>query len=58
MKLTIRDEILSAMVVYGFLTYGEGKVSIPNRELMEKSVDFVKEAPVQISYCKYARQNW
>lgn len=26
MKLTTRDEILSAMVVYGFLTYGEGKV--------------------------------
>lgn len=25
------DEIFSAMVVYGFLTYKDGKVSIPNR---------------------------
>lgn len=30
------DEIYSAMVVYGFLSYLNGKVCIPNRELMEK----------------------
>ncbi len=34
MSLTTRDEILSAMVVYGFLTYYNGCVSIPNHELM------------------------
>lgn len=34
MKLTTRDEIFSAMVVYGFLSYENGKVSIPNKELM------------------------
>lgn len=45
MKLTTRDEILSAMVVYGFLTYGEGKVSIPNRELMEKYNDMLLKEP-------------
>ena len=36
MNLSTRDEIYSAMVVYGFLSYLNGKVSIPNRELMEK----------------------
>ena len=35
MNLTTRDEIFSAMVVYGFLNYENGKVSIPNKELME-----------------------
>ena len=36
MNLSTRDEIYSAMVVYGLLTYDNGKVCIPNRELMEK----------------------
>ncbi len=36
MELGSRDEIYSAMVVYGLLTYDEGKVYIPNRELMEQ----------------------
>ena len=36
MNLSTRDEIYSAMVVYGFLRYLNGKVCIPNRELMEK----------------------
>lgn len=35
-QLDTRDEILSAMVVYGFLSYYDGKVRVPNRELMEK----------------------
>lgn len=35
MNLSTRDEIYSAMVVYGFLSYLNGKVCIPNRELME-----------------------
>ena len=34
--VTTRDEILSAMVVYGFLSYSEGKLRIPNHELMLK----------------------
>lgn len=34
MSLTTKDEIFSAMVVYGFLTYHRGCVSIPNHELM------------------------
>ena len=36
LQLDSRDEILSAMVVYGFLAYHDGKLSIPNLELMEK----------------------
>lgn len=36
MNLSTRDEIYSAMVVYGFLSYLNGKVCIPNKELMEK----------------------
>ncbi|MCC8151248.1 MAG: hypothetical protein LIO96_07295 [Lachnospiraceae bacterium] len=34
MHLSTRDEIFSAMVVYGFLNYENGKVQIPNKELM------------------------
>lgn len=34
MNLETREEIFSAMVVYGFLSYDSGKISIPNRELM------------------------
>lgn len=38
-NLQTKDEIFSAMVVYGFLSYENGKVSIPNKELMEKFAD-------------------
>lgn len=36
LKLDSRDEILSAMVVFGFLAYHDQILSIPNAELMEK----------------------
>lgn len=45
MNLSTRDEILSAMVVYGFLSYENGKVSIPNRELMGKFTDLLQKEP-------------
>ena len=35
-EISTQDEILSAMVVYGFLTYYEKKLRIPNHELMLK----------------------
>lgn len=35
-QLNSRNEILSAMAVYGFLSYYGGEIRIPNRELMEK----------------------
>lgn len=34
-EMNTRDEILSAMVVYGFLLYHDGYLRIPNHELME-----------------------
>ena len=36
LQLNTRDEILSAMVVFGFLSYYNGCLKIPNHELMEK----------------------
>ena len=36
LELNSRDEILSAMVVFGFLSYHDHELRIPNRELMEK----------------------
>ncbi|MCD8148556.1 MAG: ATP-binding protein [Clostridiales bacterium] len=36
MHLSTKDEIFSAMVVYGFLNYEDGKVHIPNKELMDE----------------------
>ncbi|MCD7893027.1 MAG: ATP-binding protein [Erysipelotrichaceae bacterium] len=35
-NLDIRDEILSSMVIFGFLTYRDGYLYIPNHELMLK----------------------
>ena len=51
MNLTTKDEIFSAMVVYGFLSYEKGCVSIPNRELMDKfSAMLQKEASLGYVY--------
>ena len=35
-ELNTKNQIFSAMVVYGLLTYEDGEVFIPNRELMDK----------------------
>ncbi|MDO5550176.1 MAG: AAA family ATPase, partial [Lachnospiraceae bacterium] len=45
MELKTRDEIFSAMVVYGFLNYENGYVSIPNKELMDKFAEMVQKEP-------------
>lgn len=44
-QLKTKEEIFSAMVVYGFLSYEKGKVSIPNRELMDKFTDMLQKEP-------------
>ena len=44
-NLETKEEIFSAMVVYGFLSYENGSVSIPNRELMEKFSDMLQKEP-------------
>lgn len=36
MEINSREQIYSAMVVYGLLTYEDGAVLIPNKELMDK----------------------
>lgn len=36
MELHTKDEIYSAMVIYGLLTYMDGEVFIPNKELMDQ----------------------
>lgn len=41
MNLKTRDEIFSAMVVYGFLSYDNGYVVIPNNELMSQFSDML-----------------
>ncbi len=40
-----RDEILSAMTVYGYLNYHNGCVRIPNRELWEEFDRIIQEEP-------------
>ena len=48
MDVTTKEEIFSAMVVYGFLSYDDGNVYIPNKELMDK---FVK-LPIFTASCR------
>lgn len=42
-ELETKDQIYSAMVVYGLLTYYDGEVFIPNKELMDKFNDLLLE---------------
>jgi hypothetical protein len=51
MNLTTKDEIFSAMTVYGFLSYENGCVHIPNKELMNKFNEMLmKEASLGYVY--------
>ena len=43
MQLSTKDEIYSALVVYGLLTYEDGCVFIPNRELTESYAAMMKK---------------
>lgn len=43
MNLDSKDEIFSALAVYGFSSYENGKVCIPNKELVEKFTDMLKK---------------
>lgn len=44
MELGTKDEVFSAMLVYGFLNYENGCVSIPNGELMEEFKSTITQA--------------
>lgn len=43
MNLSTRDEIFSAMVVYGFLSCHAGEVNIPNKELMDQFNEMIQK---------------
>lgn len=45
LDLKTKEEIFSAMVVYGFLSYENGKVSIPNKELGDKFSEMLQREP-------------
>ena len=45
MSLTTKEEIFSAMVVYGFLSSEQGKVFIPNKELMDQFEEMLLKEP-------------
>lgn len=45
MNLTSKNEIFSAMTIYGFLCYEKGCVRIPNHELMERFDDMLRKEP-------------
>ena len=44
-ELKTKEKIFSAMVVYGFLSYENGKVSIPNKELMDQFTEMLQKEP-------------
>ena len=52
-----KDEIFSAMVVYGFLNYQNGYVSIPNKELMDKFVEVVQREPSMGNVYKLTKES-
>lgn len=41
MEINSREQIYSAMVIYGLLTYENGEVLIPNKELMDKYTELL-----------------
>lgn len=57
MELKTRDEIFSAMVVYGFLNYENGFVSIPNKELMDKFAEVVQREPSMGNVYKLTKES-
>ena len=57
MELKTKDEIFSAMVVYGFLNYEDGYVSIPNKELMGRFADMVQREPSLGNVYRLTRQS-
>jgi len=39
----IKEELYSKMVTFGFLTYYNDEISIPNEELLEKFIMFLRD---------------
>lgn len=51
MNLATRNEIFSAMVVYGFLNYEKGYISVPNQELMQRFEEMLKKESSLVLPC-------
>ena len=56
MNLSTKNEIFSAMVVYGFLSYENGKVRIP-KELMEKFDEMLQKEESFRLYLSFSKKN-
>ena len=52
-----KNEIFSAMIVYGFLSYENGEVRIPNKELMNKFDDMIHKVS-KLKAQKYNKKKW
>ena len=57
MSLSTKDEIFSAMLVYGFLSYEKGKVRIPNKELMDKFRNMLRKENSQGYVFRLAKES-
>ena len=57
MNLTTKNEIFSAMIVYGFLSYENGEVRILNKELMNKFDDMIHKVS-KLKAQKYNKKKW
>ena len=57
LNLKTKDEIFSAMVVYGFLSYENGMVFIPNKELMDQFDDMLRREPALGYVYRLARES-
>lgn len=57
MELKTRNEIFSAMVVYGFLNYEDGYVSVPNKELMDKFAEMAQKETSLGNVYRLARES-
>jgi len=51
-----KKELYSKMVTFGFLTYYDGKISIPNKEVLEKFKTFLSQKP-EMKYYGYLIEN-
>ncbi len=56
MEINSKEQIYSAMVVYGLLTYENGEIMIPNKELMDKFNELLLTRD-SISYSKQTKEH-
>lgn len=57
MNLSTKNEIYSAMLVYGFLSYENGRIRIPNKELMDKFGNMLRKENSQGYVFRLAKES-